>query len=181
MCRYLPRGCWRSWCRRRGSGTRWSSVCRCRAGSSCSRARSACHSVYLVYLHSEQPLPGSPGVEVNILVPAYPHHGVEVDAVTGGRALDGWWGWGRLVRRHQLCPGLWRCGSPASTIRWGQRPRYEAAGCPPPILHYTAHTTHHQPPVTQLDATRLYYLWSLLHFYAISICLFLVSQYYQQW
>ena len=40
-------------------------------------------------VHSEQPLPGSPGVEVNILVPAYPHHGVEVDAVTGGRALDG--------------------------------------------------------------------------------------------
>lgn len=32
---------------------------------------------------------GRPGVEVNILVPAYPHHGVEVDAVTGGRALDG--------------------------------------------------------------------------------------------
>ena len=42
-----------------------------------------------MYLLSEQPLRGSPGVEVDILVPAYPHHGVEVDAVTGGRALEG--------------------------------------------------------------------------------------------
>ena len=56
----------------------------------------------------------------------------------------------------------------------------------PAVLHPSSttlptHHTPHQPPVTQLDATRLYYLWSLLHFYAISICLFLVSQYYQQW
>ena len=143
MCRYLPRGCWRSWCRRRGSGTLWSSVCRCRGGSSCSRAQWACHSGYLVYLLSEQPLRGSPGVEVDILVPAYPHHGVEVDAVTGGRALEGWRGWGHLVRRHQLCPGLWRCWGPASTSDEdrGHVTRLPAVLGPSSTTLHTHHTT----------------------------------------
>ena len=34
-------------------------------------------------------------------------------------------------------PGLY------NQMRTEARPRYEAAGCPPPILHYTAHTTHY--------------------------------------